>query len=674
MLRGFRIFAGVGMSLALAACVPDATTEPDPPRITLTTGPTEQRVAQGAATVFTMTISRQSFTGPVVLSADASALPTGVSVTFDPATLQPGETQATARVDVSPTAPVQYVAEPPLVTIPVAATGPNGLTTSSALRVRLVPSNLAGITLNATPAELTITFGESAEGLVTIARQGNYSGPTTLELFPTTIGNVTPGAALDYTLTPVAGVPDTWRMRFSAANPAKAEELFRAAALIAALPFTLRATPQGLAPVSIGVKVNVTIHTFAVTNASTSIEAGSQGTTRLFLQKSFRFTAPITMSIDSGPPGITGTFSPNPAPDDVVDLTLSVAANVVPGDYVVRVLAKPPTTAGAYETQSRVTITVKPFIPYAIAVSDLSVVAGANVSGPITLTRKNGFAGPVQVTFSRVLGQPLPAGMTVTMTPSSLTQSTGTVLVQTTSATPVGVHQIEATGKTAGFEDVWQLFNVTVTAPQAPVSTVARIEIEPKNAEITAPATQQYTATLYNAAGARMQIEAGGAIRYSTSVSTIARIDTSSGLATGANAGVTTITARYLLNGVVIQSDATPLTVYATNSAGHYGSAAISTNNNNTRTLRPGETLLFQLIVRNVNGTQVTSGVTPTPTVSASNGVTITPCTVGMAQCPTISGYFFTMTAPANATAGTSVKVRYDVMGAGGEITMVITP
>ncbi|MBL0939265.1 MAG: hypothetical protein IBJ03_10235 [Gemmatimonadaceae bacterium] len=672
------------MLFAFVACDPpaDATTTPEPARLRLTGSPSEQRVAQGAVTLFTMTIERQSFAGPVTLAADPSTIPTGVSVDFDPATLQPGITQAIARVSVAANAPVQYVAEPPLATIRVLAAGPELLRDTSSIRVRIVPSSLAGITLNATPADFTLLLGESGEGLVTLARQGNYTGSTAVQLIAVANMDLAPGNAIDHSITPVAGVPDTWRMRFSTANPDKLQDLIRMVQLIGGrLPFTVRATPQGLAPVDISVMVAVTMPTFAVTNGAARIEAGTQSTppVSLFLQRSSRFTAPITMSIENAPPGITGTFSPNPALDDKTELTLRVAANVAPGTYEVDVLATPAANSGAAERRSRVAVTVTPTIPYRITVADLNVVAGSEATGAFNLTRLNGFAGTVSVGFTQILGIPLPAGMTVALTQGPLTQSAGTVRVTTTSATPPGTYSIQATGKTAGFQDVLQTFSVTVQAapppPPPPTSIVTRIAIEPRDAEVTAPATQQYSVALYNAAGARVQAETGGSIRYTSSLTTVARIDSVTGLATGANAGVTTITARYLLNGVLVQTDASPLTVYAAGAAGHYGSATISTNNNNTRTLRAGETLLFQLIVRNVAGTQVTSGVTPAPTVTTSTGnVSIAPCTPGVGPCPNFAGYFFTMTASPNATAGSTVRIRYDVMGAGGEITMTIVP
>lgn len=661
---------------ALTACPGEAgVVEAETQRLLILASPSEQRVAQGAVTLFTVVAERTSFTGNVTLSVDPSTVPTGVTVEFDPAVLPAGTSQSVARVSVSASAPVAYVAEPPLSNILVRAAGPGTLRDSTMLKVRLVPSALAGVTMNVTPGDVTMLVGETGEALVTIARQGNYAGPVTMEIIPTVIAGLAPAAILAPTITAVAGAPDTWRVRLFANDANKALEYARVAALTPTLSLTLRATPLGLAPVSTTMRAFLTVNRFnPQTTASTRIVAGTEATSpvQIGLNRSARFTAPITMSIDSGPAGITGTFSPNPAIDDVARLTLRVAADVAPGRYFVRVLGVPAAEAFASEQRTRVEVEVTPFVPYRFTLPTLRVVAGGDTIAPFSLTRQNGFAGRVRVDLRPLNG--LPTGMTLTLAQNPIEQSATTLRVTTTSATPPGIYNVLTVGSTAGFEDVESSFNVTVEAPPI-TSAVARIEIEPRNAEITAPARQQYSVALFNAAGARIVAENGGTIEYSSSQPAVARISADTGVATGVAPGITSITARYLRNGALIRQDATTLTVYAAGTAGHYGSATISTNNNNTRTLRAGESLVFQVIVRNAAGIKDSTGVTPAPTVTSSSGtVSIARCTPGVLGCPFAIGYFYTMTAAPTAAVGSQVRIRYDVMGAGGEITMVIVP
>ncbi len=669
--RAFRLAAFAASIGALGACVTkDGVTEAQEARMVVVASPSEQRVAQGAVTLFTVVADRIGFTGDIRLSVDTFTVPTGVTVEFDPAVLTSGVIQSTARVSVSANAPVQYVADPPVSNIRVRATGPGLLRDSTLLKLRLVPSNLAGITTNVTPGDVTMLVGEIGEALVTIARQGNYSGAVSMAIAPAAGSS---GSILAPTITPVAGVADTWRVRFFANDQSKVLQYFQLAALTPELRFVIQATPAGLAPVSTQMRVFFTVNRFTPQNTATAkIAAGSQATVDIGLNKSPRFTQPITMSLENLPAGITGSFSPNPAVDDVASLTLRVATNVAPGKYTVGVLGVPVAEAFASEQRTTVEVEVTPFVAYRFTLPSVSVAAGSDTTAPVSITRNNGFAGPVQVTL-----QPfgaLPAGMTVSLVQNPITASSTSLRVTTTSATPPGQYLFAVTGKSAGVDDVESSLTVTVVAPPI-TSSVARIEIEPRNAEITAPVTQQYRVMFYDAAGNRTTVESGGRLVFSSSQPNVATVDTTTGLATPANPGVTTITARYLRNNVLIRTDATPLTVYAMNSPGHYGSATLSTNNNNQRTLRPGESLLFQLIVRNASGTPVTSGVTPAPTITSSSGsVSIVPCAPGVPQCPVTPGYYYIMTAAANATVGSTVRIRYDVMGAGGEITMTIVP
>lgn len=670
--RAFRSAVLAASLGALGACVTkDGVTEAEDARMVVLASPSEQRVAQGAVTLFTVVADRIGFTGDIRLSVDTFTVPTGVTVTFDPAVLTPGVIQSTARVSVSANAPVQYVADPPVSNIRVRATGPGTLRDSTLLKLRLVPSNLAGITVNVTPGDVTLLVGETGEALVTIARQGNYTGAVSMDIAPSSGSS---GSILAPTITPVAGVPDTWRVRFFADDVNKALQYFQAAALTSPLRFTIQATPAGLAPVPTEMRALLTVNRFTPqTTASARIAAGSEATVSIGLNKSPRFTQPITMSLENLPAGITGSFSPNPAVDDVARLTLRVATSVAPGKYTVGVLGVPVADAFASERRTSVEVEVTPFVAYRFTLPSVSVAAGSDTTAPVLITRNNGFAGQVAVTL-----QPfgaLPTGMSVSLSPNTITGTSTSLLVHTTSATPPGQYTFAVTGKSAGVEDVETGITITVVAPPV-TSNVARIEIEPRNAEITAPATQQYRVMFYDAAGSRVTAESGGRLVFSSSQPAVATVDTATGLATPVGAGVTTITARYLRNNVQIRTDATQLTVYAQSTPGHYGSATLSTNNNQ-RTLRQGDTLLVQLIVRNANGTPVTSGVTPTPTVSSSSGsVSVTPCAPTIPQCLAAPGpgYFYIMTAATNATVGSTVRIRYDVMGAGGEITMTIVP
>ena len=659
-LRVARYFL-MGALTAGSAC-PEYCSEPTDPGVGardailgVSTSPPQQRVAQGATTLFQVTIQRGNFAGPVTLSVPAPSVPPGVTIEFDPPTMAPGETQAVARVIVSETAPVQYVSEPPIFEIPVLATGPNGVRGSALLRAQLVASSRAGITLNVTPAAFSVQVGEVKEALVTIARQGNYSGPVTVAL--------TRNAGLGATVTPVAGVPDTWVARISIDDPA----VFIAGLLVGGSPvqFVISATPQGLPPVQVDLQV-IALQPFIVPSAArnVSVAAGSQDTVTVFVGRSVGYSAPVAFSVDNAAAGITGTFAPNPALDGATRLTLRADANMSAGTYEVRLLAAPAEGSGATMKVARLNVLVTH--PYVLTVPNVTVAAGRTTTDNVSVMRTGGFAGAVGVSFSATSGGALPVGMNITLGENPVLQSGTTIRVATTTATPAGTYPLRAVGVTGGAPTAIAPFTVNVT-PAA--SAVASMQIEPQNAEITAPATQQFAARLFDASGAVIPVESGGAVEFTSSNTAVAGINLASGLASSVftGSGIAIITARYVRNGIPVVQSFTSLTVYPAFSAGHYGSATMSTQGN-VRTIRPGESVMFQIIVRAANGMPVTSGITPAPVVTSSNStaIRIEPIT------GPVAGYFYFMTAAFGATPGTEVRIRYDVRGAGGELVIKV--
>ena len=403
------------------------------------------------------------------------------------------------------------------------------------------------------------------------------------------------------------------------------------------------------APITFDVRVLTRVANVALTPASANLQVLQQ--VQLSAVVSYVSGLPTT------PPAVIAWSSDNPAVAEVTPQGGLVTARSL-GETVIRAVAEGISAAP-------VTIRVLASAPRADSIA-------FSPSGPATLRtvgEQFGFAGVMYDQFRNPF-----FGATVTWRIADPT------IARVVSSTSVGdFHTVTVEALRAGTTTIVpESPGVTKTSPPLtitvgnapPVSNVSRIEIEPRNAEITAPATQQYRVMFYNAAGDRITVESGGMLEFTSSnFSSVASVNLATGLATGIAAGTTTITARYLRNGVFVRQDASPLTVYAAGTAGHYGSATISTNNNNTRTMRAGEILLFQLIVRNSTGTQITTGVTPAPTVTSMNTgvITIAPSTIP-------GGYFYNMSAAANAPVGTTVTIRYDVLGAGGEITMTIVP
>ncbi len=210
---------------------------------------------------------------------------------------------------------------------------------------------------------------------------------------------------------------------------------------------------------------------------------------------------------------------------------------------------------------------------------------------------------------------------------------------------------------------------------RVPVTSRVRFALlEPRAAEITAPASVTYRVSLFDSAGTVVNptTEFASAIRYTSSRPSVATIDSTTGQATGVSGGTTVIRARYLLGGVEVASDTSTLLVYPP-TAGHLGSLEISTAGN-AREVRVGQDLLFQVIVRDVAGTPVRSGVTVDVGPASSPYVDVTRAT------EFTEGYFYRIRgkAPTPSLAvnplAAFVLIRADVIGAGAAVPIVVRP
>jgi len=744
----------VSVTSLTCECPGEEPTAPNAASLALEVTPRSQQVAQGGSVTFAVQIGRSNFNGPVTLGVPAPSA--SMTVSFSPQVIPAGATTAMATVTVAPNASYSFNAAgiPEAQSIFISAVGPKGEKAPDVkIDIAVMPSSQAGVTLNVAPIAFSLRFGESGQGIVTVNRQGGYTGRISL-----TLEDV--DSRVPVTLTPNGSTPDSYILRVGVTAPGPSFGIHR---------FKIRATPEGLTSVTTLVTVTVPILFFAPELARSSVTSLPDGrdTVTVFLKRNIETAGAFTLSLVNPPAGISGTFSPNPAVDDISVLAVRSTAAVAPGTYPLTILVTPPPNLGLDpKTVSLNYIVTAPPVTgsYTLAASDVSVVAGSPATTSVSVTRSGGFTSPVTVSVARTGGAATPAGLAIAVD-NPVAQSAG-LRITTSAQTPAGIYGFTVTGSAPGLANVTTTFTVTVTAPRratsilvfkrvngvpqgtsaesvpqgstvaleatvldqngavlagapvtwtstntgaatvsstgvvtgvapgnanviarstdnaaveatvaitvtGPASNVARVEIEPRDARITAPATQQYLVNYFNASGARISSESGGSLQFLTSNSAVADINASSGMATGKTAGSTNITARYLRNGVFVVQDVTTLTVAAAGTPGNYGSLTFSIQGG-IRDIRLAHGYTFQLIVRDPAGNQVTSGVTPAPTYSSSNPlVTVAPSEPPPGAPP---GYYFSLNVPSNATVGSTVQIRYDVAGAGGTVNLTIVP
>jgi hypothetical protein len=103
-------------------------------------------------------------------------------------------------------------------------------------------------------------------------------------------------------------------------------------------PFTITGSATGLTAQSTAMTVVITPSTLALvaTPATLTIAAGASGTTTVGITRSPGDPSnPVTLTLFTGPEGITVTQSPLPTTGNTAVLTIAVASTVAPGTYTV---------------------------------------------------------------------------------------------------------------------------------------------------------------------------------------------------------------------------------------------------------------------------------------------------------------------------------------------------
>lgn len=157
---------GTGLINALA---PTATT----PTFTLSVSPSSVSVVQGSSGSSTVTTTAVDGFDQAV-SLTASGQPSGVTVTFNPASIAaPGSgTASVSLVVAAGTATGTYP-------ITVTATG-GGVTQTATISLTVTSSNPAAFTLSASPTSLSITRGSSGSTTITTVASGSFDSAISL--------------------------------------------------------------------------------------------------------------------------------------------------------------------------------------------------------------------------------------------------------------------------------------------------------------------------------------------------------------------------------------------------------------------------------------------------------------------------------------------------------------
>jgi uncharacterized membrane protein len=316
------------------------------------------------------------------------------------------------------------------------ATAP-GYTSQS---IALSGTGLAGFTLQASPASLSIPETYSGSSTITVNPFGGFAGNVTLAA-----SGLPSGVTASFSPNPATGA-SALTLTTSGATALGTYNL-----IITGTSGTLSST--------ITLSLTVTIQpsfTLSASPATITLFPGTSSTTVITVTGKNGFTGGVSLTAPL-PSGITASFTPNPATGTSV-LTLTASSSMTPTSTSFPVTG----TSGSLTGTANVNIQMPSF---SLAASPNSVTMGQGASATTTVTVHdiNNFAGNVNLSVSG-----LPSGVTASFTPNP---ATGTSLLTLTSSSSASgfaqgtIQGICANPATCGTLTATTPFYLTVSPP-----------------------------------------------------------------------------------------------------------------------------------------------------------------------------------------------------------------
>lgn len=434
-----RVSAALAFAVA-AACSDDPNGSN---AISLAVAPNAVTTTPGAPGVVTVTVGRGSgFTGDVTLAAQG--LPAGVSATFNPATIS-GSATSTSMSLVAATSAAAGTS-----TITVIASGSGAKPKSVQVQVTV---NAASVTLSAGATTITTTQGATPTLGFTIVRNGGFTGPVSL-----TAQGLPANVSATFNPSTLGTGVTTGTLSLAVASNAA----------VGTTSFTIRAAGTGIAeqiiPISLVINTGAQPDfTLAATPASVSVAPGGIATTNIAINRTAGFQDNVGFQTSGVPAGVVPTFTPNPSPNNTVQLALATTTQAIPGTYTITITGQGGLVAPR-TTTVMLTINPPPGLTLALNPQSTSLSAGGSVTNTLTVTRVGGFAGDIAFSATSVA-----SGFTVTFAPATISgaaasTSTATITAAANMAPGFYTMNMVATGVGTNITSIVPI-NITVTAP-----------------------------------------------------------------------------------------------------------------------------------------------------------------------------------------------------------------
>ncbi|NNF12833.1 MAG: DUF4832 domain-containing protein [Gemmatimonadetes bacterium] len=423
------------------------------PEYVLNVAPDMLSVEQGTSGTTEVTLTRVNFTESVSLTAEGG--PSGMAVTFDPATMDEDVSQVTVIVEGSVTAGEYEVT--------IRGEAPELEDRTATLRVAVTAATEEAYSLSVTPNQLLLDPAQPAPGeaassgpmmasvgqtTVEIQRSNGHAETVSLDLIGQPEGVTTTfepssvsgdASALTVSVGPMVA-PGEYETSVRGRDGVLVERVTRLLLIIAPTPtYQLLPDPSELV-----------------------IQQGASGSTGVAVSR-VNFTAGVTLSLEGAPSGMTASFADNPAAGDASTLTLDVGVSVAPGTYDLVIRG---TTPDLVDRTATIMVTVTAEEGFSLeATPEITVQQGSTESRPVSIVRTGGFTGEVAIGVT-----PVVTDLTMAVEPSS-TAGSATMLTATAAATLApGTYSFEVTGTAAGEPMSSTTLDVTVTPPPGEVT------------------------------------------------------------------------------------------------------------------------------------------------------------------------------------------------------------
>lgn len=322
------------MSLAIVAgCSDDNDPITPAGSITVAAGQQNATLAAGGSITIPISVSRTgSFAGAINLTAEN--LPTGVTASFDPASVPNGTTTSQMTLTAAANAAASSADE---ITIRASGSGVTSATTTVNLTVTATGINLvSGVTT------ATITQGATASIPISFTRVGAFTGAVTVD-----VEDLPAGVTATVTPATIGAGQTVGTITLTATN----------AATVGTSDITIRGTGTGIEDATQEIELTVNAATtsglgFTASPAAVVVQAGQTVQTTVAVARTGGFTGDVTFTLENAPAGMTITVDPTTVTGNTATVTIATTAAVTPGVYQVRLRG----TSGT--TNSTVALTV----------------------------------------------------------------------------------------------------------------------------------------------------------------------------------------------------------------------------------------------------------------------------------------------------------------------------